>query len=254
MKKLYIIFIVSLILFSCSSDDNNTKADENGGNIPVDQKLLQSVNPLSSDPMNIIYNQDKTVKRVTLGNGTAGSLIFDFKYENGNIFQVTGISGGESETIYFEHQNSIITSFKRENDDVVVAVTYNPATKTYAYNDDQEEIVLKLTEDGDLEKFTNEQHADDNFLNLFVEDDSKFGPMHNANNVSPYLVMAFPGFTIFAAFLTKRPVEVASFNAGTLYFTNEYFSDGFLKKADLFVNNEARQSSVYKYTSLQAGN
>lgn len=249
MKK-FICLLAILMLGACSSDDNNDSEDF-GGNIPAEEKFLNSFST-GTGTISLIYNNDKTVKRLMLSFNESEAYIFDFKYTNGNVSQVTGIVGGNSGTIYFQHQNNVITGFRYEGDDLFTQLQYNAQTNAYTFIEDDEEYLIDLTESGDLEKYYSEDEytAEANCVLLYDEDDDKFGNMTNTNNIHPYIALVFPQMATFMGLFSKKPLNTISVNQATMQCENQYYNDGFLKSTYAAFGQDG-QTYTYKYTTIQ---
>lgn len=238
------------MLGACSSDDNSDSGDF-GGNIPADEKFLEGFTT-SSASFTLIYNEDKTVKRLTLSFSGSASYIFDFKYSEGNISYITGIAGGDSGTIYFQHQNDVITGFRYEGNDLFTQLQYNAQTNAYTYIDDNDEYIIDLTEAGDLEKYYSEDDygGEANCVLLYDDEDNKFGSMANTNNIHPYIAIIFPQMAAFMGLLSKKPLNTISVNQLNMQCENQYYNDGFVKSTYASFD-DGGETYTYKYTTMQ---
>lgn len=249
--KRYIFLFVVVVMTACSSDDNKEVVDY-GENIPAEEKFLEGFT-VTNSTLKFLYNTDKTVKRMTIAaNDSSMAYIFDFKYAGGNISQITGIVGGTSGTILFEHQNNIITGYRFENDDQVTPVQYNAQTNAYSFVNDNEDYLIDLTSWGDMEKYytSDEYTSDYNCVLLYSEDSDKFGTMYNTNNIHPYMVMLFPQLTTILALLSRKPAETLAISDAALFLENQHYNDGFIKSSVLSFE-EGTETYNFKYISLK---
>jgi hypothetical protein len=180
------------------------------------------------------------------------AYIFDFKYEGGNISQITGVIGGMSGTMMFEHQNNVITGFKLDDDNVFTPLQYNAQTNAYTYIDDNEEYLIDLTESGDIEKYYTEDNlrSDYNFVFLYNEDDDMYGAMYNTNNIHPYMALLYPQLSSFLALMARKPAEALALSDASLFLENQYYDDGFVKSSFLSFADGAERYN-FKYMSLK---
>lgn len=243
--KILLFTILSLLIFSCKSDDENAGPPP----IPADEKLIENI---QSDGLNyqFEYNSDKTIRSLNIPQA---ALLLNYSYENNRIAIISLIGNGESLDYHLEYDaNGKISSFSL--DDVITPVTYNAAENYYLYQKENgDEFTLHLNENHDIYKaieYDPENEETESSLALY--DNSGKGVLTNTNNITVPTVLisgeVFFGFYLFP--VSNKPIETFSITGGTnLVFENEFDEQGFIKKS--IVSSEGVEVElIYNYTQL----
>lgn len=245
MKKI-IAYMAAVLLFSaCSKDD-----DGGAVQIPPEEKLLASIGDNNgAELMSFQYNDNKTVKRVTVLQGLAIAI---FTYSGETITGIDILGAEEQRVCEFTHNNSgNINGLSINGEEYIVQ--YNPGANSYYFhkNGDDMEYTVFLNENDDVTKvieYDNFYDEQENITMYYVEDDTKKGPMLNANSIHPYLIMANADFAYYMSYAATKPQEIISFSDGSFIFENSYDNDGFTKQAT--ITNIEADVMEYNYTQL----
>lgn len=254
MKKniyLALLFLFGMMLIACSGDDDNGSS---ASPIPFDQKYLSKVtNEQGEVLVEIKYNDDKTIARVTIVN-------IVFRYEYNEIGQVTNVHfaiPGEAllSFSYTYDANGTMNSYTSA-DGIVYPVEYNAQENSYHFTEDEfDSYTIYLNTNQTLKKIIeHDQGQDDTTINLFYED-GKYGALHNANDVSLPTLIASPVF--YYAYFTSLNLNKVPFEevfGGEIYISmeNEFEEDNFLKSSIVnspLMSNEPMRLN-YKYIQL----
>lgn len=233
-SKILLFSILSLFIFSCNSDDENS----GGSPIPSDQKYLSKItDDQGTTVATIEYNSDKTIKKKVLE-----SVQVRYEYDtNGRVSKsYISFSGAPTITTDFEHDaNGNILGYTQNDLEYEVEKTGNKYL--FVNNDDAYEV--DVNSNHEIIKFqTGDAQLD------FLLADGKSGSLSNTNNVAIYDFIANPFYYFYFSSmnnLTHQPIEDIYGALGAIAFENEYDEDGFLKRAVL--NSNAGDEPVTLY-------
>lgn len=245
MKKIITYIVVVLLFSACSKND-----DGGGVQIPPEEKLLATItDDTGAELFNFQYNDNKTVRRVTV---LQGLVIAIFTYSGETVTGLEMIGTDEQRVCEFTHNNSgNINGLSINGEEYIVQ--YNPGANSYYFhkNGDDMEYTMFLNENNDVTKvmeYDNFYDEQENIIIYYIEDDTKKGPMVNANKIHPYMIMANADFAYYMSYAASKPQEIISFSAGSFIFENSYDNDRFTKQAAI-TNIEASVMN-YNYTQL----
>src|SRR5690606_23315705 len=102
---------VSLLFFSCNSND------ENAGPAPepiisIESRYLSKVTDEEGvEMMSFSYNPDKTIKMIIMGSG---AIQIRYEYENGTISRIYFNIDGSTAITDFDYVNGILNSYTQD--------------------------------------------------------------------------------------------------------------------------------------------
>ena len=246
MKTKIVLFsILSLFLFSCSGDDDNSGTPQ----IPAEEKLIDYMN--FDDALNVAltYNSDKTVETINFG----GQALFLFTYANNQIStaEVVGTIGNGIYTFAYDDAGRISSI---SLDDQVIPVVWNEANRSYLFQRaNLDEVTIILKENNDIGKVLYyDDYENETKSTTFFYEESKKGTMTNSNQISIVIEMIFPnlGLEIYTGILAKKPIK--SLAASQIIYTidNSYDEQGFVSESTMSIGPNASSAITYKYTQL----
>lgn len=241
MKKIVAVAVfISLLITGCSGNDDDKASKQ----IPEDEKMLESM-IFDGEPWELYYNSNKTVRRLNI----ASVFLFDFNYTGGRVDYINVIAYGQEQTMEFSYaDNGSIDGFTFNNEQKFVE--YDEAeNKYFVYNDENIiEYSIKFTTDGDLKEYYSYEYGNQYLVN-YISDESKKGPMHNANNIQLYISLVYPDIGSLLIYFSKRPIELLSAaEVGNVEFTYTYDTDGFVTE---LINPISNDIIKYNYTRLE---
>lgn len=231
MKTKIVLFsILSLFIFSCSSDNNSGSDPQN----PQSTKLIETIN-INGRLFKYNFNDNKTVQ--SLDFSVTNSILFKYS-EN----RISSIEYDDKVWEFMYDSNGKINSFSSGNDNI--DVVYNSAENSYFYeNNDGVKINLTLTQDGDVKKYSLlYTQTDETVIHEYFYDNSKNGVLTNSNNIAVYLVMVTKFYDV-GLYASKKPAQTFRSNDVPFSFENTYSEDGFLTKS--IINSNGTPANIY---------
>ncbi len=253
MKK-----IIALILFGISafggltSCSNNDDTEENQIQ-PTQTRLVNRVAML--DPTNNVeyqsytfnYNEDFTVKKIEVANGS--NTVFRryvFEYaSNTTKMNIINVSDGTQTTTELNHQDAILTSLVNQGN--TTAYNYNEQTNVYSWMTNFQEPTFSFDQNN-------------NFLHyvgtMYNYDDTKKGILFNVpnpNKTMHFFSNYFQGDTNLKYIFTSKPLTEVTFEDfpnDTISFTNEYDNEEFLIKTLATNIGATNNTTVYTFNYI----
>lgn len=251
MKKIIKILALSIVLFSCSKDDEPTSQPL----LKVIDKIeVKTTNPntfpvTSTYELRFEYNLNKEISKISYYYSN-GDLNASFAYTYQNNVPVSAIfndpeSGDPASVVNYGYDNDVFNSV-----DYVyyytnpVYFTYNNQTKQYSQTGGNNNFIVNATNDIEIKNRNGNEYA-------FSFDTSKKGPFYNVVNKKwiPILwyISGLEG-TNYNVTTTHPVMSVFDDNlAQTNPFTNTYDTDGFVVKS-VFTSGNGVASHEITYT------
>ncbi|TJZ61488.1 hypothetical protein FAZ15_09870 [Sphingobacterium olei] len=250
MKKIGILFLLSVLLFSCRKDKT-----------PEPQKSVKVIDKIN-------------IKKTYSGSSTIVTDRLDFEYNSNN--EVSKISRFEDDVLYYSYtyvyQNNLPVSSMYDftfGGDPVYKVTYGYTNRKYArYYDSYYNDETLFTHNAQYNLYTSSVNGNRFMLNEFDDittrtasgneytftfDTSKKGPLYNVVNKKwiPALWYGISGLGILE-FSTHPVTSLFDDNlAQANPYTNTYDTDGFVTKSVFSVYNGTTMYEItYIYKSI----
>lgn len=244
-SKILLFSMLSLFMFSCSSDDESSGTPA----IPENEKLLDNMNFFNEVNIQLTYNPDKTVETINF----AGQAIFMFTYTDNqiNTMEVAGAVGSGIYTFTYD-DNGRISTFSL--DDEVTDVVWNEANRYYLYQrENLDEVTIILNQHDDIEKILYYDDLDNETKSTthFYEE-SKKGTMTNSNQIATAIELIFPeqGLSVYTSSLGKKPIKTIALPYGILTFQNTYDDQGFVSASSVNIGAAEPSPVTFNYTQL----
>lgn len=248
--KILILSLISLLIFSCKSDDESAPSTPP---IPVDQRYLSEImNEQGETTVTMEYNADKTLKKMS-----AGGFVLRFEYNSAGkvtTMHIAMASEGSATFHYTYDENGKINSYENY-DGEVRPVQYNAQEDSYQFEDEYSTHVVFLNDNQSFQKIIHQEEGEEETtLNIFYEN-GKYGAFHNTNEIALPVFLAAADYYYFIFLvnnLTKEPIEEAFGGAFYISHENEYDQDNFLTTSivnapTLEINS---RKLTYKYIQL----
>lgn len=218
MKKIVSLFILSIsvlvVMASCSKDDDQSPTVETIKK--VQRVFAVNTNDGTQNEYRFQYNEDNTIKSIVkISNQISFTSLFEYE-QNSMAAKITP-SQGEVIDVKINYENSIITSFTIDDQELPIA--YNATTETYEVIGSQ----LTLNETGDVVSLSG--------LVSLTYDETHKGAFYTIPSSTHQLIFLLFEETYLTTALSTKPVKSIDTGIDVLDFSNTYDNQGYIASA-----------------------
>ena len=254
MKKLVIVFTISLFFIACNkNDDQMTQLEPELLKVidKIEVKITTGSNPPSIYTTQFSYNSNKEIsKLVYLFNDT---MLFSYTYIYQNNVPVSSIydfpgGGDPAYQVNYGYSNGVYASYYDTYYDTTIAFSYNEQFNQYTNIESNNRYILNEFDDITtkyLSTFGNEY--------AYTYDTTKKGPLYNVVNKKWIPILWYGISNKVTNELSIYPItsifddNIAQNNP----FINTYDVDGFIEKSEFSLNNgNQAYEIIYTYILL----
>ncbi len=253
MKKIITILALSIVLFSCSKDDEPISQSQALVKVidKIDVKTASGNFLPNTNTTRFSYNESKEISKIEYISN--GNLEYSYTYTYQNNIPVSSMYEfpGGGDPIYevtYGYTNNKYASYYDAYYNTTTTFSYNNQFNQYTNTDSNNSYILNQNDDivsKRLNTFGNE------FAYSF--DTSKKGPLYNVKNKKFIPILWYGLSSLKTNEITNYPVT-AIFDdnlAQNNPFVNTYDTDGFVTKSVFTINNGNQTYEItYTYKSI----
>lgn len=253
MKNIITILIFSVVLFSCSKDDEPTPVTTPTIKVidKIDVKITAGNFPSNTYTTQFSYNQSKEISKIAYFNDENLQYSYTYTYQNNipvsSMYEFPG-GGDPVYEVTYGYTNDKYTSYYDTYYNTTIAFSYDQLFNAYTNTESNNRYILNENDDIISRTLSN---IGNEFAYSF--DTAKKGPLYNVKN-KKFIPILWNGTS------NSKMNELTSYPITAIFddnlaqnnpFVNTYDSDGFVTKSVFTLSNGSQAYEItYTYKSI----